>query len=663
MLKRKFVLAVGFGLLAVFFLCSQHDDKMAKTVVSNTDNLAVSIDGVSSDKLPDSGNYYLTKYKCYSSNTEVVWDRKKYKLSVTNKNKKAGVSCNLTFESNPLLSSMKQGSYVKYQGVGGKVGVNGVSCKLNGSASSGIQTSDTESPNSCLGDNAREDIDGNNVYGYCYNGNYKYYTRGWRIAYISKSSQSYNAVIIAAASPECVSSSSDNLLNTRALKYCNANYVDNHCVCDDENKDGLCDKKSKDVWNIGDSDFSRIIESSKKLDISSCLNNKSMIGCGYSNDLIDNGGYYWINSNSNFYWNPDSRMISSGDVKSYGLRPLVQLSSSVVVVDGDGTIDSPYVISNNDFIINNGDKYTTKKDVVLNIMSGNASKMCISNSVSCDEYIDFSNKVNWKLSGVDGTKKVYVYLKDNKGKLLSKMSQKIILDSVGPTNNKLEVVDKTANKVTLNITSNGAEAMCINLTDKVSECDWVPFKSEYEVILDKKDGMKTIYAFFRDKAGNVSSKSLTYDCETCNKAFTISYSFDGVKSIDKINEEKYINISNSDKYSWKIDSSNKWLGSVNSGLDNTSSTSVIKFEPSVSATLSFDYGVSSEVNYDKLTISIDSEGYVKTLVNSISGTKEGKIVNYELEANKKYELILDYTKDNKGNVGKDLGYIKNIIIK
>ena len=46
-------------------------------------------------------------------------------------------------------------------------------------------------------------------------------------------------------------------------------------------------------------------------------------------------------------------MISSGDVKSYGLRPLVQLSSSVVVIDGDGTLDSPYVISNNDFVINN----------------------------------------------------------------------------------------------------------------------------------------------------------------------------------------------------------------------------------------------------------------------------------------------------------------------
>ena len=124
MFNRRVVLAISCVLLLALFLWLPHyeKNKISKTVVSNADNLAVSIDGVSSANLPDSGNYYLTKYKCYSSDTVVTWDRKNYKLNITNKNKKAGVSCNLTFESNPLLSSMKQGSYVKYQGTGGKVG-------------------------------------------------------------------------------------------------------------------------------------------------------------------------------------------------------------------------------------------------------------------------------------------------------------------------------------------------------------------------------------------------------------------------------------------------------------------------------------------------------------------------------------------------------------
>ena len=132
--------------------------------------LKVSIDGNAEDTLPTSGNYYLTDYKCSSSNTIVTWDRTNYKLNITNKNKKSGVSCNLTFKSNPSLSEMPIGSYVSYTGTGGQVGGTTTTCKTNGQTSSSEPTTTTESANSCTGLNAREDLDNSNyTYGYCSN--------------------------------------------------------------------------------------------------------------------------------------------------------------------------------------------------------------------------------------------------------------------------------------------------------------------------------------------------------------------------------------------------------------------------------------------------------------------------------------------------------------
>lgn len=664
MFKKMIIFPIILFVVIILFNNFKSYDMTSKTVMSNND-LAISIDGVSSENLPVTGNYYLTKYKCYSNNTKVSWDRKNYRLNITNKNKKAGVSCNLTFKSMPYLSEMKEGSYVKYQGKGGFVGSNNTSCKVNGSYTANVETDDIESFNSCLGSNAREEVNDIGVFGYCYNSNYKYYTKGWRIAYINKEGKRDKAVIVSAGGLECVSSNDNNVFNTKALKYCNIDYVDNGCRCDDLDKNGICDSSSKDVWNINDNDFEKILVSSKfnnkknEFSLSSCLNNKSMISCGYNNDLIDNGGYYWFNSNNNSYWDPDNRGVFTGNVRSYGLRPLVELSSSVVVVDGDGTIDNPYILSNNVFTINNGNEYTNSKDVTLNIVGSNAVSMCISNSSKCDEYVDFSNNVSWKLSDKDGVKKVYVYLKDSRGRLLAGLNKKIILDTIGPMNNKLEVIDKTANKIVLGINSNGAELMCINLSDDINKCDWIPYGNKYDVLFDKNDGVKTIYSFFKDKAGNVSTKSLTYNCETCDKAFTASYSFDGIKSVDEINKEKYINIVSDGNYSWKIDGVNKYFCSTNMGMNSTISKSIIKIKPTASANLSFEYGVSSEANYDKLKISINDN----VLVNYVSGTVVDKIVNYKLEADKEYKLVLEYIKDSKGNVGRDIGYIKNLVIK
>ena len=663
--RKKIILIIAILIPIIIIISNKEDIKLARKVNYNGKNLKISIDGTPADTLPTKGNYYLTKYKCYSSNTKVSWDRENHKLNITNSNKSGGISCNLTFKSTPKLSDLKPGSYIKYTASGGKVGSNSITCKYNGKESNNNQKAETEAPNSCVGQNAREDLDKTKgSYGYCYNELYKFYTTGWRIAYIDKKDED-KAVITSAASPECVNQSNNNILDTKALKYCNPDYTEGDCICQDANNDGLCDAKSKDAWNMENNDYTNILatSTSTKSDLNNCYNKYSSPNCGYNNDLIDNGGYYWINEmNNNFYWNPNDRIISKEENKTYGLRPMIKLSSTVVVTDGSGTLENPYIISNNDFNINKNATYTTKKEVKLYLTGNNVKKMCISNSVECDEYIDFKKEVDWKLTSKDGTKNVYIYYKDSNDKIVSTMHKRIILDTVGPTNNSLDVEDKTTNKITLKINSKDAEKMCIETIDDINKCNWQDYSTTYQLTLDKKDGLKTVYAHFKDKAGNISSKSTTYNCTTCEKAYLVTYNFDGSISLADINNQKYLQLS-SNNYGWQIDTNNKYLRSSNQNKDNTSSITTIKFTPTADCNLSFVYGVSSEANYDKLTININNGTTVTTLVNSISGTKEDSIKNYELKAGTNYALTLNYTKDNKSGFGKDIGYIKNIIIK
>ena len=71
----------------------------------------------------------------------------------------------------------------------------------------------------------------------------------------------------------------------------------------------------------------------------------------YNNDLIDNGGFCWFaarytsSSTNGVNWSPNSRSVYSNlNAEAYGLRPVISLSSSVVVTGGAGTMDDPYTI-------------------------------------------------------------------------------------------------------------------------------------------------------------------------------------------------------------------------------------------------------------------------------------------------------------------------------
>ena len=376
------VLLIMFIFVNCLYFCFFSNSREEVLVNYNGNGLMISIDGEESQVLPTTGFYYLANYSCDNDSTEIVWDNDSYELVISNGKEGGGVTCNLTFKSNPLLNEMPIGSYVAYEGKGGTVGTTSVKCQNDISLTS--PSSDTvgaESRQSCLGQNARIDKDTSGyTYGYCYSVNYKYYTQGWRIAYIDDTTN--KAAIISAGSPECNSrtSSTNNetyirTANANALKYCNPEFVDgdsngNKCTCTgiDNNNDGVyeqCSSMSSDVWAINDDTFNKMTEQATGVTgggyLYNSINGATKCGgvystkvCGYNNNLIDNGGYYWFvsqySSSSTYgvYWDPNNRHVySNTSTNAYGLRPVISLSSSVFVTGGKGTMDSPYTISNN----------------------------------------------------------------------------------------------------------------------------------------------------------------------------------------------------------------------------------------------------------------------------------------------------------------------------
>ena len=305
-----------------------------KLLEYNNMKLAIIVDGNTSDSLP-SGNYFLVSYSCTNSDTKIIWNRNNGSIS-------ASVSaltdtCDLVFKSSLKLNKLVSiGDYIEYTGNNGCSGT------------------------SCQGHNANQDSDTSNyTYGYCYDANYKYYTYGWRVAYIKDNS----VYIVSAGSPECViegdSMTTIESLEAASLKYCNSDYLQGG-LCDDTTAHPL---RGGDFYNItkglfGDSGARGLYtytDSSYDSGVSItssniCYDKRFIKWCGYNNDLIDNGGYYWFgsaySSSRTMYWFPAGRYVRNDpDEEDYGLRPVLKLDSTITVTGGSGTMEDPYTIS------------------------------------------------------------------------------------------------------------------------------------------------------------------------------------------------------------------------------------------------------------------------------------------------------------------------------
>lgn len=169
-------------------------------------------------------------------------------------------------------------------------------------------------------------------------------------------------------------------------------------------------------------------------------------------------------------------------------------------------------------IINSGDKWLRNKNrrVSLSLRAEGASNMMISDkpTFSNGQWVAFRTAMAWTVDGPEGPHTVYAIFKDAAGNKSEVVHDEIISDFNPPkinlfsANDGLEFCNDPQKTISLRMEVSGAEFMAISnqsLRDTSrATALWEPYGEEKNWTLDGEDGVKTIFARFKDKAGNVT---------------------------------------------------------------------------------------------------------------------------------------------------------------
>jgi hypothetical protein len=177
------------------------------------------------------------------------------------------------------------------------------------------------------------------------------------------------------------------------------------------------------------------------------------------------------------------------------------------------------------FLINNNDKHTNSRTVILTIIPKNNETEILEMSFSIDNqswlpWESFNPVRPFELSNGDGEKIVYARIKDSKTKTASAFDS-IILDTTPPEELSL-VIDNGATftnnyQVELDIGAyddlSGLDSMSFSIHDTIWG-SWEPFRNSTSIILPRDDGRKIIYMQVKDEAGNTAQTSNTIILDT-----------------------------------------------------------------------------------------------------------------------------------------------------
>ena len=165
----------------------------------------------------------------------------------------------------------------------------------------------------------------------------------------------------------------------------------------------------------------------------------------------------------------------------------------------------------------------------------------------------------------------------------------------------------------------------------------------------ERAGTKTVYPAY-----------YTYTCDVCEELITVwadtrleyvTLPATGVVSAAMTDEGKY---------PWTYNSAAERFESGNAGANSSTSTTSFVFTLDRQRTIAFDFGVSSEENYDKATITLSNGTETNTVASGISGTK-ADTYNGILTAGT-WTLTVTYVKDSGGNKGADMAYVSGLTI-
>ncbi len=163
------------------------------------------------------------------------------------------------------------------------------------------------------------------------------------------------------------------------------------------------------------------------------------------------------------------------------------------------------------FIINNNDEYTNSYLVVLDL-SGiyDASQMRFANTqeeIDNSNWENYSAEKNWNLDTEDGIKTVYGEFKNEYDNILS-VDDSIILDTQPPSgtfyiNNGSDYTSSKDVNLDMSSVVDAIEMRFGNTHSEISNATWQNYIENYTWTLLDGDGSKTVYAEFKDIAGNI----------------------------------------------------------------------------------------------------------------------------------------------------------------
>ena len=198
--------------------------------------------------------------------------------------------------------------------------------------------------------------------------------------------------------------------------------------------------------------------------------------------------------------------------------------------------------------INNGDNFTNSRDVTLKLTAtgkvtgyhlseSNATPNTSSNWTTVTSTNSYSNSnVPFTLSAGDGEKTVYVWYKNGAGVVSSRYEDSITYDGTPPsgsiTINEGDNFTKSNNVILiLSATdSNKVDAYYVSETNAIpSQTNWIPVarmtsysKDNIAFTLSAGNGVKTVYVWYKDVAGNVTS-ALSSQITLFTGTFTVTY--------------------------------------------------------------------------------------------------------------------------------------------
>ncbi len=165
-------------------------------------------------------------------------------------------------------------------------------------------------------------------------------------------------------------------------------------------------------------------------------------------------------------------------------------------------------------VINNNEKFLTRKDRKATLYlryDDDASFMQVVDypDFSKNPWLEVKDSVEWTFSDEDGPKKVFVRFKDAAGNISRVYSSGVYLDRNGPQNPSV-VINENApyatnpeRKLYAQVKADDARFVQVS-TNREMESAWLPYRPIIPVDMPETEGQITVYARFKDEAGNIS---------------------------------------------------------------------------------------------------------------------------------------------------------------